>query len=186
MLEQVVRPVQAPATLRFGSIPVDDTKQAPEAATIRWGQVGDLPTAQEETTAEDGTEFKVIDCDDKFAEKQRTVSKIRVENPDDPDQYVMVERVDRISFRHFERPTAAAISPADKTTTQYASADAVRPAPYGVLIDESKLCKNTYALYNKTAVNEKLEGSPTTRYAPKDFTNTPPPATVASTNPNTP
>jgi hypothetical protein len=41
-----------------------------------------------------------------YAEISRTVDTIKVENPDDPEQYVMIERIDEIEFRAPDGSTA--------------------------------------------------------------------------------
>jgi len=67
-------------------------RQPVETAKLIWGSVGTLPTAVVETEP-DGTTTpgKVKARDVQHVETKRTVEAERVENPDDPAQFVRVE-----------------------------------------------------------------------------------------------
>lgn len=94
MLEQIVRPFQTPTAIPSNISPI--TKPvvvAPQKAVLSWGATGQAPTTVTET-------FLVNSGDGhKFKESKRYVSNVRVENPDDPNQYIVTQRIDSIEFQ---------------------------------------------------------------------------------------
>jgi hypothetical protein len=105
-------PVLGPASLT-GADPVllriaaqQPPPVAPDAAEIRWGKASNLeavtPTLtvifpDDSDTPDDPSQQEPPPF--QYEETWRQVSKIKVANPDDADQYVMVERVEKIIFR---------------------------------------------------------------------------------------
>jgi len=61
--------------------------------TICWGTVGDMPSPEALPT----TGFNVI-SKQKHEEQTRESTLVRIENPDNPEQYIEVERADYIKF----------------------------------------------------------------------------------------
>jgi hypothetical protein len=59
---------------------------------ICWGVIGDMPTAQPAPTVD----FNVKS--EEWTEISRESQLVRVENPDDPSQYVMEDRPSRVKF----------------------------------------------------------------------------------------
>lgn len=97
MLEQVVRPFVSPGSLATGRIVV--SRSSPRATTnveFVFGAAGAMPTPTRDT----GIGINVANCDNTNKEKQdQTVrTRKRIENPDDPDQYVIVEDIETITF----------------------------------------------------------------------------------------
>lgn len=157
--EQIVRPFQRLPTQTTQRIIASRTKIDVPDAIAQWGQAGTLPGAIEITPTEDGFAFKVVDCDEQFQEDSRKTEDIRIENPDDPNQYVVDQRIksivynkkepDNFTFTYNKTSTAFAPSPASPTGS---------PAPFpppligqgdiNVVTDENKLCKNEYKLNN--------------------------------------
>ena len=87
----------------FRAIPGEDKE-----ATIRWGKAGfeQVPPGDDPN---DNFSINLEEDDPPpappdqktlvFNEIDRKVTPVRVENPDDPEQFVMVERIDNITFK---------------------------------------------------------------------------------------
>lgn len=94
MLETVVRPYEAPQPISTDTIVTQRALVPSSRARLRWGAVGALPPA----TTHD---VHILDCDDKYQERQspaRTTNLVKVVNPDDSSQYVIVESLASIFF----------------------------------------------------------------------------------------
>lgn len=93
-LEQVVRPYQSPGR-RYGKLfvqRIQPTPTEPETAVLNW-------TAQTNTQADTIPGFKLtINYKQLHNEVSRKTTVARVTNPEDPNQYVDVERIDEITF----------------------------------------------------------------------------------------
>jgi len=104
-LEQIVRPFQsalAIGTRRVIVVPLDPPD---DEASISWGVAGELPEAiATENPVTDGDPeaggigYQIKSCNDTLQEKARNTEDVRVENPDDPDQYVIIARVKSMTF----------------------------------------------------------------------------------------
>ena len=77
----------------------------PEDAVLEWGAPAQLQADNTFREIAEGIAFRVNDLDDtgaipvfSYQERGRSTSQVRVENPDDANQYVIVERADSISF----------------------------------------------------------------------------------------
>lgn len=116
MLEQVVRPFQTPGAIVSRQVSSKRIKKQREIARLLWGDTGSLPQPHkvpDDTSG--GYNFKLKDdCADTYSEGKRNTSKIRVENPDDSSQYVMVERIDSMSFQ--KKPTNKSTATGTETT----------------------------------------------------------------------
>jgi hypothetical protein len=100
-LETIVRPFQTPVVINQGRVVVSRLKVPVTPAELRWGTVGTLPTAVE---APPGTEnFNVQDCNSGFSETTRGTTDVRVENPNDKNQFVMVRRINNIAFKKSDK-----------------------------------------------------------------------------------
>jgi len=94
MLEQIVRPFQTPTTVPDQSAIVTQVIREPtQRAILTWGAVGQQPKPYST-----GVSFTVKDPF-KFEEYERFTTDVRVQNPDDPNQYVVEQRIDKISFK---------------------------------------------------------------------------------------
>lgn len=100
-LEGIVRPFQQPDRLLRRRVIAATEKVDVQPATLTWGAVGRLPVPQV------GVSF-ALKKDAEHDEVGRQTQKVRVENPDDPSQYIIVERTKSISFRQKRPPTLAA------------------------------------------------------------------------------
>lgn len=99
-LEGIVRPFQQPDRLTRKRIVATNTKLDINPVSLTWGEAGNLPEPQV------GVNFTLK------KEKQHVaievISKpVRIENPDDPTQYVMVSRPTSIKFKEKAAPTFA-------------------------------------------------------------------------------
>jgi hypothetical protein len=95
-LETIVRPFETPLVITQGRVVVSRLKVPITPAETRWGAVGTLPTA---TEVPKGGGFTVKDCNTNFAESARVGTDVRVENPHDKTQFVVVRRIDSITFK---------------------------------------------------------------------------------------
>lgn len=86
-------PTPAPADTNDDAIP----------GHLCWGKVGNLP----EGTLVTGDSFEVLDCDERHNEKSRKTDDIRIENPDDSEQWVEVRRANEIVFKKTEKKVKA-------------------------------------------------------------------------------
>lgn len=99
-LEQIIRPFQNTDILPKRRIISNSTKISADEVIIEWGATGDVPAASEIThdpTTGD-IAFEVVHCDDKFDEKNRKFSTVKIEQPDHPENFVMVQRINQITF----------------------------------------------------------------------------------------
>jgi hypothetical protein len=113
MLEQFIRP--------FQSLPVAPTArlysvakaQPPQTSTLTWGAAGTLPVALLQIVAGGGG-FK-IDQKSMNTEEWRITEPVRIENPDNSSDFVMVDPIKQIGFT---KPTSDQLttSTVDKTT----------------------------------------------------------------------
>lgn len=96
MLEQIVRPFQTPNTLATSRVVIGrNTQVQVTQAQLIFGAAGTLPTPTIHAT---GIDFKVTNCDNTNREKSRQTHKVKVQQPGNPDNYVMVEAIDQIVF----------------------------------------------------------------------------------------
>lgn len=99
-LEGIIRPFQQPDRLTRRRIVATTTKVTVNPVSLTWGEAGTLPEPQV------GVNFSLK------KEKQHVAievnyKQVRVENPDDPTQYVMVNRPTSIKFKEKAAPTFA-------------------------------------------------------------------------------
>jgi hypothetical protein len=94
MLEQIVRPFQNPDVLSTRTIVASNRQVAVERARIVFGKSGAMPVPTVETSAG----FRVANCNNTWKEKERQTHPQRVEQPDNPDNYVMIDVIDSIKF----------------------------------------------------------------------------------------
>lgn len=114
MLEALIRPFQDPgstATQRF--VVPSSNKQPPQIAQLIWGAAGTMPTAVASlVTGGIGAtiDSSILTGDTQNTEKKgtRVVVQKRIENPDDPSQFVMVEDTRSITFTAKQKTAAAA------------------------------------------------------------------------------
>ncbi len=108
--EKVVRPFIMVETQ--ADTPVKPKRVLPgsdDEAYIEWGQTANFNASSEDNDPVENqewrTEFEVLPKDEEkkeditFTEQSRNEEEIRVENPDDPDSYVMVKRITEITFK---------------------------------------------------------------------------------------
>lgn len=144
MLEGIVRPFQSPNTLARRRLVASASKIDVGEAVISWGAAGDLPSATQQEEDTGGSGFQVIDCNDQYKETSRTTSQKRVENPNDPDQYVIVELTNRVSFAKNEKGRTSA----DKVATSYTTNWTIGADFRSVITADNKKCQATYSLNN--------------------------------------
>jgi hypothetical protein len=118
-LESLIRPYQAPSTIGTRRIVTVRTKVPEETAGGTWGVAGNLPVAVEVPPGEDPALLSFTTKKKKDHEEiSRVTEKVRVENPDDPSQYVVVERIKSVKFKEKNAETLAAYSGAGGTVTK--------------------------------------------------------------------
>lgn len=102
-LERIVRPYQRPNALALGRLISRTVAPSTDVATISWGDVGTLPTPTQEDVPDDSVGFNVEVCDSDYSEASRVVQPVKVTNPGDDSQFVVVDRVKSMSFRVTEK-----------------------------------------------------------------------------------
>lgn len=147
MFEQLVRPYQSPGAIVSRGVVSKHTKKSRSKARVVWGDVGTLPVADREDVATDpsGYSFKLETCDDNYKEAKRQTNSVRVENPNDSSQYVIVDRIELISFAH---QTDSKILSAFSTETTAFADISIPDDPVWGDIKASDRCKATYKLSN--------------------------------------
>jgi hypothetical protein len=89
MLEYLVRPYQSPRSQ--GSVVIPSTPSAPtEKAVLTWGASATLPIQAK------GFSINTACCKEKSDEQSRETDIIRIENPDDSSQYMVVARAKKL------------------------------------------------------------------------------------------
>jgi hypothetical protein len=96
MFESLVRPFQSPALAPRTRIIASSKKQPPQIATLSWGAAGTMPVAVA-GILQGGVSIK-IDSSALHSELYRITDPVRIENPDDSTQFVMVDRIKKIGF----------------------------------------------------------------------------------------
>jgi hypothetical protein len=115
-LERLVRPYQKPTALAFGRVISRTVAPSADTATILWGDVGTLPTPTQEDVPDDSVGFTVEVCDTDYTETSRIVQPVKVKNPDDDSQFVIVDRIQSMSFRSQEKAKLAGAIRSETTT----------------------------------------------------------------------
>jgi len=124
--------------------PLDNDDAPP--GRLCWGSVGELPTA--ELPEEVGLE--TIDCDETHAEVSRETDDVRIENPDNAENWVEVERPKKFTMNKTETTKGAN----NNTDTASADLEAFRPEPIEfesfrpLETGSSKRCKLTVTIKN--------------------------------------
>lgn len=144
MMEEIVRPFASPGGLATQRIVVQRDQVPVEPATLTWGQAGQMPTALEQDSAnDDGTYgFKLIVCDEALSEDTRSTENQRIENPDDPNQYVVVQRVRSMKFRKEERQNI--VGSIRTETTTFPDLDLWWGSPFGQTIKPTEQCRSQF------------------------------------------
>lgn len=99
-LEQIIRPFEKPSPFGQLRIVATSIKAPTQIAHIAWGTVGTLPTAIESGVDGPaiGPNFNVKKDDDQVTEKSRVIEKVKITQEDNPDNFVVVERIKSITF----------------------------------------------------------------------------------------
>jgi hypothetical protein len=96
MFEYLVRPYQSPRSQ--GSVVIPSTPSAPtEKAVLTWGASATLPVQAK------GISFNTACCKEKSDEQSRETDIIRIENPNDSSQYMVVERAKKLLLNKEEK-----------------------------------------------------------------------------------
>lgn len=111
MLEAVIRPFQSTRPFNRTRIVATRTKDAVETAVLRFGAAGDIPVPQKVDAAADPSYgFVIRKGKDTYREVVRSTEQIRVEQEDNADNYVIIDRAKKSTFDKQK-------DPADKTAT---------------------------------------------------------------------
>ena len=127
MLESIIRPYQAPIYFYAGTkVPIapQPLTTDPSGAQLCWGGVGAMPTP----TSNPGG-FKVVSGKETETEKAKTRQQdlIRIENPNDSSQYIMVQRAKTLQMDHHQTKLS---TPTSTSYTDTAFSDpAFAPTP---------------------------------------------------------
>lgn len=130
-------PTPAPADTNEDSVP----------GRLCWGQVGKLAEGELVT----GDSFEVLDCDERQKEASRRTDNIRIENPDEPEDWVEVDRANTLVFHKTEKkqkaPTNSSAS-APEGIDEYTLEQEVHDAFNPVDGSQTNRCKVTMNLSN--------------------------------------
>lgn len=138
---EIVRPFESRAPQSKRRLVASNVKEPVEPAVISWGRSGSIAGAQEiEAIDETGISFTVLSCDDRYEEIERKETTTRVENPDDPNSYVMVARPTYIAFNKLSEWEKANYN---KTTTWQTTFET---ANFVTMNSGNKKCKSGYTL----------------------------------------
>lgn len=147
-LEQIIRPFQSRDTLSNRRVVSKSTKIPTQEVIVEWGTAGDMPAADEiEKDEEGGISFNVVKCDDKFDEKNRKFKTVRIENPDDPSQYVMVERINQITFD--KKSEGTNLTMYNNSTTSFVPMPLFDNNSYFADDDDKNKCNSAFNLHNE-------------------------------------
>lgn len=92
MLEQVVRPFETNSSINDKATPITSVITIPpEQAILTWGAVGQAPDIF-------SINFFTTKPKNTHKELSRKSTDVRVQNPDDPNQYLIAQRIDSIQF----------------------------------------------------------------------------------------
>lgn len=141
-LERIVRPYQRPTGVSFGRIVSRTVAPSTDVATLTWGDTGTLPTPTQEDVPNDNVDFTVEVCDTDFVETSREVQPIKVTNPSDANQFVVVDRIKSMSFRVNEKGKIAGVIRTE--TTAYADTG-FGDSNFGD-VPKGQNCKSTFNL----------------------------------------
>jgi ribosomal protein L24 len=96
MFEYLVRPYQSPRSQ--GSVVIPSTPSAPsEKAVLKWGASATLPIQAK------GINFNTACCKEQSDEQSRETEIVRIENPTDPSNYMLVERSKKLLLNKEEK-----------------------------------------------------------------------------------
>lgn len=129
MFESVVRPAQNPDVLPRRRIVSSQTVVDVVPGAITWGQSGQLPSPVEVPVGELPMRWNFkIQKSKEYKSTKMDTETIRVENPDDSDQYVMLQRIKKINFKD-KKPDKLAAYP-DNPNTQARNGPDVEFVPW--------------------------------------------------------
>jgi len=143
MIENIVRPFQTPLVMGTKRVVVQVVSAPGADAGISWGTAGTVPAAgqvpKDETPA--GYGFTLELCDDTMDENNRETEDVRVENPDDPSQYIIYKRAKSINFKKTQQKKLVGAIRTETTTWQ--EMDIWAGTPFGP-VDKQDKCKSTF------------------------------------------
>ncbi len=135
-LESVVRPFGSRNLYSDKRIATTHPDPKGGTAHLCWGSVGTKPTPEAV-----GTSVELNDCNESNSElKGRESETIRIENPDDTSQYIMVKRPKVISFKHVDHKSSAWAAMSDVAADVQAWQDDLS-ADLGLGSDKEGKCK---------------------------------------------
>lgn len=148
-LEQIIRPFQNTDVLSRRRIISNSTKGATEEVVIEWGAPGDAPAATEIThdPATGGISFEVVHCDDKFSEKDRKFDTIRISQPDNPENYVDVQRINKITFN--KKSEGNNMTMYNNSTTSFVAMPMYDDNNYFANTADGNKCNSSFSLKNQ-------------------------------------
>lgn len=119
-LESIVRPFQSPRPLGTRRVVTSSTKAPAQTAGVTWGAAGTLPTPRESEVAQPapGISFntEARQVTDHNIERSRETQTVKIEQEGNPDNFVMVERINKIAFNKRDPPTLQGKFPGSTTS----------------------------------------------------------------------
>jgi hypothetical protein len=99
-LEQIVRPFAPPQPFNTQRLVATSVKQPTQTAHVNWGVAGTLPSAIETPALQPaaGIGFNTKKQDQRLTETSRETEKVKVQQEGNPDNFVVIERIKKITF----------------------------------------------------------------------------------------
>jgi hypothetical protein len=99
-LEQIVRPFAPPQPFNTQRLVATSVKQPTQTAHVSWGVAGTMPTAVESSPLGPaaGIGFNTKKSPQDLTETSRQTEKIKVQQDGNPDNFVVIERIKKITF----------------------------------------------------------------------------------------
>ena len=94
MLEYVVRPFSSPGALGSTLIPSNPGLTV-ERAILKWGAQATMPAAK-------SSGVNVVCCNEGLNEQSRQTETVKISNPNDSSQFIMVKRAKSLSLKKTE------------------------------------------------------------------------------------
>jgi hypothetical protein len=123
MLEQIVRPYQSRSLFGQRRVPSSSKKEDAQESSITWGAAGALPEPREspEPGPYPGISFVVKGLNQRNLEIERETKRVKLQQEDNPDNFVVLERTTKIKFKD---PKPRYLKSPESPDTAYADAKA--------------------------------------------------------------
>jgi hypothetical protein len=141
-MEQIVRPFQLLDPTATIQVPVVRDQVTVQPAHLSWGAPGNLPTPVQQDSTFNGINFRLEECGTQLMEDARGTEDIRVEQPGQPNNYVIVQRIRTVTFSRTSKAKFIGVFHTD--TTDFGLPDFFVGSPFGDVPQQSKCKEQVY------------------------------------------